>query len=79
VRFAQAAADDVQMRKYGDREIWFHPSVWARVKNDEGELMGPTLQDGDNICVLALLGPGAPRVVKLTSQSRVSVLKPPGR
>lgn len=77
VRFAQAANDDVQMRVYGDRQIWFHPSVWARVSEAGSELMGPTLQDGDRVCVLALVGPGAPRVVKLDEESAVKLLKAP--
>jgi len=77
VRFAQTAADVVQTRRYGDRDIFFHPSVWAKVSSDEGELMGPTMQDEGRVCVLALVGPGAPRVVRLTPQSKVSLLKPP--
>ncbi len=78
VRFAQAAAAEVQVRKYGDRDIFFHPSVWAKVKDDDGtELMGPTLQDGGRLCVLALVGPGTPRVIKLHEGSTVSLLKPP--
>ncbi|MBI1948702.1 MAG: PilZ domain-containing protein [Deltaproteobacteria bacterium] len=79
VRFAQAAAEDVQMRVYGDRQIWFHPTVWARVDDEGTELMGPTLQDGDRVCVLALVGPGAPRVVRLEEDSRVKLLKPPAK
>lgn len=77
VRFAQAASDDVQVRRYGDRDVFFHPSVWARVKVEGSELMGPTLHDGIRVCVLALVGPGAPRVVRLDEQSVVSLLKPP--
>ncbi len=79
VRFAQAAAEDVQTRVYGERQIWFHPSVWVRVHDDGNELMGPTLQDGERVCVLALVGPGAPRVVRLDEASRVKLLKPPTR
>lgn len=79
VRFAQAANDEVQVRVYGDRQIWFHPSVWARIQESGSELMGPTLQDGDRVCVLALVGPGAPRVVKLDDASQVKLLKPPAR
>jgi hypothetical protein len=77
VRFAQTATDDVQRRRYGDRDIFFHPSVWARVVVDDAELMGPTMQDEGRVCVLALVGPGAPRVVRLSPQSKVSLLKPP--
>ena len=39
--------------------------------------MGPTLQDGPRVCVLALVGPGAPRVVRLDESSKVALLKPP--
>ncbi len=77
VRFAQAADDDVQVRRYRDRDVFFHPSVWARVNAGGGELMGPTLHDGVRVCVLALVGPGAPRVVRLDDDSDVKLLKPP--
>lgn len=76
VRFAQAASDDVQVRRYGAREVYFHPSVWARLKTPAGELMGPTIHDGAHVCVLALIGPGAPRVARLDESSDVSLLKP---
>jgi hypothetical protein len=80
VRFAQTANNDVQMRRYGNRDIWFHPSVWAKVSLDDGsELMGPTLQDDGRVCILALVGMGAPRVVKLDAKSRVKLLKPPSK
>ncbi len=77
VRFAQAVSPDAQRRRYGDRDIIFHPSIWAKVIVDDAELMGPTLQDGEHVCVLALVGPSAPRVVRLSSSSTVSLLKPP--
>ncbi len=78
VRFAQAAAEDVQCRRYGDRDIYFHPSVWAKVRGDDGvEWMGPTLQDGARVCVLALVGPGAPRVIPLAKSADVSLLRRP--
>jgi hypothetical protein len=80
VRFAQTANNDVQVRRYGNRDIWFHPSVWAKVSLDDGsELMGPTLQDDGRVCILALVGMGAPRVVKLDAKSRVKLLKPPSK
>lgn len=78
VRFAQAAAEDVQKRRYGDRDVYFHPSVWVRVTGDDGsEVMGPTIHDGVRVCVLALVGPGAPRVVRVDEGSNVSLLRPP--
>jgi hypothetical protein len=77
VRFAQAASDDVQVRRYGDRDIYFHPSVWARVKDSGVELIGPTIHDGNRVCVLALVGPGAPKVIRLDEHSEVALLKPP--
>jgi hypothetical protein len=79
VVFAQAASEDVQIRKYGDREIFFHPTVWAKVVDEKGsDLMGPTLQDQEHVCLLALVGPGAPRVVRLTKDSKVRLMKSPG-
>ena len=77
VRFAQAASSQGQRRRYGDRDIFFYPTVWANALVHDDELMGPTMQDGEHVCVLALVGPGAPRVVRLTSSSKVSLLKPP--
>ena len=77
VLFAQTATDEVQTRRYGERDLHFHPSVWAKVVVDGDELMGPTLQDKGRVCVLALVGPGAPRVVKLDRDSEVTLLKRP--
>lgn len=78
VVFAQAASENVQVRRYGDREIFFHPAVWAKVVDEKGyELMGPTLQDKEHVCLLALVGPGAPRVVRLTKESKVRLMKSP--
>lgn len=77
--FAQAASENVQTRRYGDREIHFHPGVWAKLVDENGaELMGPTLQDDGHACLLALVGPGAPRVVRIMKTSRVRLMKSPG-
>lgn len=78
VRFAQAATEGAKRRRYGDRDIFLHPAVWAKVELDDGSaLVGPTLQDAARVCVLALVGQGTPRVVRLTRDSRVVLVPPP--
>ncbi len=78
VVFAQAANENVQTRRYGDREMLFHPTVWAKLQDEGGsELMGPTLQDREHVCLLALVGPGAPRVVRISKESKVRLMKSP--
>jgi len=82
IRFAQARADQVQTRTYGERAIRLFPEIWARTRDREGnEVMGPTMEDGPRVCVLALVGPNTPRVVKLDEDSKVELLKsvPRGR
>ena len=82
VRFAQARADQVQTRTYGERAIKLFPEIWARARDRAGnEVMGPTMEDGPRVCVLALVGPNTPRVVKLDDDSQVTLLKsgPRGR
>ncbi|MBN2362107.1 MAG: PilZ domain-containing protein [Deltaproteobacteria bacterium] len=82
VRFAQARADQVQTRIYGERSIKLFPEIWARARDREGnQVMGPTMEDGPRVCVLALVGPNTPRVVKLDDDSQVELLKsaPRGR
>jgi hypothetical protein len=77
VRAAQTAASDVQIRRYGDKDIFFYPSVWARVREGTDGLMGPTMHDGIRVSILALIGSGTPRVVHVDEQSAVELLKPP--
>lgn len=75
IRRAQAAAERVETRVYGDRKIRLFPEVWARATDQEGhELMGPTMQDGDRTLLLALVGPGAPRVIRLRPDESVTLL-----
>lgn len=75
IRRAQAAAERVETRVYGDRVIQLFPEVWARARDGDGhELMGPTMQDGDRTLLLALVGPGAPRVLRLRPDEHVTLL-----
>jgi hypothetical protein len=72
---AQAVTDRVQMRRYGDRSIKLYPEIWARAVDDaEHEIMGPTMRDGDNVLMLALVGHDSPRVLRLERANRVSLL-----
>lgn len=78
IRRAQAEAERVETRRYGEREIRLFPDVWARANDADGrEVMGPTMQDGDRTLILALIGAGAPRVVKLRPDESVSLLGKP--
>ena len=70
-------AQVVQTRVYGDRAMRLFPELWARLKTKQGELMGPTLEDREQLCLLALVGPGSPRVIRLDADSDVSMMKKP--
>jgi hypothetical protein len=74
VRRAQDTAERRERRVYGTRQIDLFPAVWARAKIDGCEVMGPTMRDGERVLVLVLVGPGAPRVVKLDERSEVTLL-----
>jgi hypothetical protein len=74
VRRAQDTAERKERRVYGTRTIDLYPAVWARTKVDGSEAMGPSMRDGERVLVLVLVGPGAPRVVKLDENSDVSLL-----
>jgi hypothetical protein len=76
LRFAQAQAERSQTRRYGDRALRLFPDVWARATDDRGhEVMGPTMEDGERTCVLALYGHGAPRVVPLSDDSGAELVE----
>lgn len=74
IRRAQDTAGRRERRVYGTRAIDLFPAVWGRATKDGAECMGPTMRDGDRVLLLVLVGPGAPRVLKLDDQSVVSVL-----
>jgi len=74
VRRAQDTAGRRERRVYGTRAIDLFPAVWGRATKDGAECMGPTMRDGERVLLLVLVGPGAPRVLKLDEQSVVSVL-----
>lgn len=77
LRQAVAEAQVVQTRLYGERAMRLFPELWARVSTPEGELMGPTLEDRSYLCLLALVGPGTPRVHRLDDDSDVRLMQRP--
>ena len=70
-------AQIVQTRVYGERAMRLFPELWARLPTEQGELMGPTLEDREHLCLLALVGPGSPRVVRLHQDSPVKLMQKP--
>jgi hypothetical protein len=74
IRRAQEMSETRQARVYGERTIELYPEVWGRAKVDNSELMGPTMFDGTTPLLLGLVGPGAPRVLKLTDDVEVALL-----
>jgi len=77
LRQAVIEADDVQTRVYGERSMRLFPELWVRLSTGQGELMGPTLEDREHLCLLALVGPGSPRVVRLDENSPVKMMQKP--
>lgn len=76
IQAAQARATQVERRHYGDREIELFPQVWVRAKDkDDAEVMGPSMRDGDRVLLLALVGPGAPRVVRVSENTPCSLMQ----
>ncbi len=79
VRFAMARAEQVQSRAYGERTMRLFPELWVRARDrDNFEVMGPAMEDGPRICLLALVGHRAPRVVRLLEESDVTLMRKPG-
>ncbi len=74
VRRAQDGAAHVETRLYGERKIDLFPQVWARAVDDGHALMGPVMRDGDRALLLVLVGPKAPRVLRLSADSEVALL-----
>jgi len=80
LRAAQDAAAVVQVRDIGGRQVRLFTQVWAEVMDAHGDARrGPTVRDGEEICVLALRGPGTPCVVRLAESSHVTVVEPPSK
>jgi hypothetical protein len=68
----------VQVRKYGERTVRLFPDIWIEVERDQawaGAVRGFAMEDGLQRCVFGLTGPGAPRVVKLETTDRVTILR----
>lgn len=79
VRAAMAASQRVQERTYGTRTLRLFPDVWlsayATETSDTKPLRGFAVEDGSALCLFALAGPGAPRVVRLNDGDYVAIIR----
>lgn len=74
VQRAQQDAAQIETRSYGERTIELFPQVWARANIEGAMLLGPVMRDKQRALLLVLVGPGAPRVLRLDDDTDVSLL-----
>jgi hypothetical protein len=77
VRAAMIASQRVQSRTYGSRTLRLFPDIWlyAEPATAPQPIRGFAVEDGDALCLFVLVGPRAPRVVKLQPGDFVSVIR----
>ncbi|MEW6432615.1 MAG: PilZ domain-containing protein [Myxococcota bacterium] len=78
VRRLLGASQRVQTRTYGERTLKLFPELWLEVERPSawpGALRGFAMEDGPALCVFALEGKGAPRVVRLEAGDLLSLIR----
>jgi len=76
-----AASQRVQTRTYGQRTLRLFPDVWLEVERPlawPGPVRGFTMEDGPALCLFALEGKDAPRVVRLEPGDVLSLIRAGG-
>jgi hypothetical protein len=72
----------VQTRTYGQRTLKLFPDLWLEVERPAawpGAVRGFAMEDGPAMCVIALEGKGAPRVVRLEAGDLLSLIRAGGQ
>lgn len=74
---AMSASQRVQTRAYGERTLRLFPDLWLEVVRPSwpGPSRGFALEDGKALCLFVLVGPDAPRVVRLESGDAVFIIR----
>jgi hypothetical protein len=74
-----ARAERVDTRFYGSKVIKLFPEVYVRIDREGQSHSGFAMQDSTKICVFALSGPAAPRVISIVESDRLEILteRPP--
>ncbi|MFO0599627.1 MAG: PilZ domain-containing protein [Myxococcaceae bacterium] len=78
LRAAMRASERVQTRTYGDRTLKLFPDLWVYVEPAESPrqpLRGFMLEDAPALCVFVLVGPNAPRVLRLDPGDFVGIIR----
>ncbi|MBL8921317.1 MAG: PilZ domain-containing protein [Myxococcaceae bacterium] len=74
---AMDASQRVQRRTYGTRTVRLFPDVWLEVVRPSwpGPARGFAMEDGSALCVFVMVGPHAPRVIRLESDDAVFFIR----
>ncbi len=74
---AMDASQRVQTRTYGPRTLRLFPDLWLEVQRASWPTAarGFAVEDGQALCVFVLVGPDAPKVVRLESGDAVFILR----
>lgn len=74
---AMAASPRVQARNYGSRVVRLFPDLWLEVQRPgwASASRGFAMEDGPALCVFVLVGPDAPRVVRLEPSDQVFLIR----
>lgn len=74
---AMDASQRVQTRTYGPRTLRLFPDLWLEVQRASwsSAARGFAVEDGDALCVFVLVGPDAPKVIRLETGDIVFILR----
>ena len=74
---AMDGSQRVQTRTYGARTLRLFPDLWLEVQRASWPTAarGFAVEDGQALCVFVLVGPDAPKVVRLESGDIVFILR----
>ena len=67
----------VQRRTYGTRTVRLFPDLWLEVERPSwrGPARGFAMEDGAALCVFVMVGPNAPRVIRLEPDDAVFFIR----
>ncbi|MDP1825240.1 MAG: PilZ domain-containing protein [Archangium sp.] len=74
---AMDASARVQTRTYGTRTVRLYPDLWLELQRAAwpAPARGFAMEDGGSLCVFVLVGPDAPRVVRLGAGDTVFIIR----
>ncbi|MDP1917185.1 MAG: PilZ domain-containing protein [Myxococcales bacterium] len=74
---AMDSSQRVQRRTYGTRTVRLFPDLWLEVERPSwrGPARGFAMEDGAALCVFVMVGPNAPRVIRLEPDDAVFFIR----